>query len=411
MSHQRYDFQWEVLEIFLKGKSAIDMNLGLLGFHIHTQDDAARFLDSYGYELSNPIEKAETLGNFHESLNFIRKYFLQPENPDGIKTDIPRKILEITEPRDLLLMAALHYPGQTGDSQGIALRDWACAILKVMHTITHADKDLRTPYFSDIQKQICDRFYKVVQRDAQGVLYLGEKPEDQLRVDLVQFETKPKKSRESILLKLLHKPENVAEELFDRVGIRFITKSRLGCLRVVKFLKDRMIVMPPNVKPSRSKNTLIDLAETRKVIETWLPRMDSKEADEKQLIEEVDKTPFPAETVNADNPHSRKAYRAIQFTSRQLIKLKNPLYDDLKELKALEKVGSLPESASKVVDRIDLKHIQREVRFFYPYEVQIMDEHSARENEQGQSSHVEYKRAQIQTAMKRVLGSLMDGTQ
>jgi len=94
-----------------------------------------------------------------------------------------------------------------------------------------------------------------------------------------------------------------------------------------------------------------------------------------------------------------------------LIKLRNPLYDDLKEIKALEKAGSLPESLSKIADRIDLKHIQREVRFFYPFEVQIMDEHSARENEQGQSSHSEYKRAQIQTAMKRVLGSLMDGNQ
>ena len=62
---------------------------------------------------------------------------------------------------------------------------------------------LRSSYFAEIQKQIFDRFYKVIHRDTEGRLYLGEVEGDPLRVDLVAFETKPKKSRDSTLLKLL----------------------------------------------------------------------------------------------------------------------------------------------------------------------------------------------------------------
>src|SRR5208282_349991 len=100
---------------------------------------------------------------------------------------------------------------------------------------------LRSPHFSDIQQQIFDRFYKLIHRDAEGKLFLsdhsGEQSvqEDPLRVRLVAFETKPKKSRDSIILKLLHKPENVAEDIFDRVGIRFTTFTPLEALRVVKY--------------------------------------------------------------------------------------------------------------------------------------------------------------------------------
>ena len=117
--------------------------------------------------------------------------------------------------------------------------------------------------------------------------------------------------------------------------------------------------------------------------------------------------------VNPDNPHSSEFYRSIQFTGRQLIKLTNPLYDELKELKHLMKKppaegGDFVQKTEKIVERIDLRNLQREVRFFYPFEVQVVDEKSNDENEKGRSAHSEYKRAQGQTALRRVMGSLAD---
>ena len=152
---KKYDFRWEVLDIIISGRSSID---SINGFEINAFEEADRFVRSYGFDLDNPIEKAEAIGNFHESLNFIRKYFLQPENPDGLRIDIPKRILELADPRELLLMASLAIPGQTEDRQGEVLKQWACSLLKVMHTVAHIDQDLRSSYFADIQTQILDRF-------------------------------------------------------------------------------------------------------------------------------------------------------------------------------------------------------------------------------------------------------------
>ncbi|OFZ19882.1 MAG: hypothetical protein A2X94_14575 [Bdellovibrionales bacterium GWB1_55_8] len=404
-----YDFRSDVLGIIISGRSVVDFSSGL---DLRTVDEVHRFIRSYGYELENPIEKAEVMGNFHEALNFVRRHFLlQPENPDGLKLEIPRKVLELADVADLFLMASRTFPGQTHDSQGVMLQNWACAILKVMHTIAHIDKDLRTPYFLDIQMQILDRFYKVVHRDSDGQLFLGDKDTAEraggFRLNLVAFETKPKKARESIILKLLHKPENVAEDIFDRVGIRFVTESTLDALRVVKFLKDRMIVMPPNIKPSRSRNTLVDIEDFSQQLSVLLPGVERGEISEQDFNDKLREAAHPPR-VNPENPHTSEFYRAIQFTCRQLIKLRNPLFDILKDLKSEVKGNAAYADLQRTSDRIDLAHIQREVRFFYPYEIQVFDRQSAEDNERGRSAHSEYKRAQVLTAMKRVMGALAD---
>lgn len=403
---KQYDFRWDVLDVIISGKSSLDSNQG---FSVYSHDEAERFLLSYGFDLSNPIEAAECFGHFHEALNFIRKYFLQPENPEGLKLDIPRKILELTNIRDLFLMASLALPGQTKDTNGMFLRNWACSLLKVMHTIAHIDQDLRTNYFADIQTQILDRFYRVITRDDQGNLMMGTK-DDPSRVPLVQFETKPKKSRDSTLVKLLHKPENVAEDIFDRVGIRFITPTPFTSLQVIKYLKDHMIVMPPNIKPSRSRNTLIDLEDFRTRLGEARHLFEAGELTEEDFKLSAEAAAHPPRANAENNPHTSEFYRSIQFTCRQLIKLRNPMFDSMKELKALAKSQTLPEAATKVVDRVDMKYLQKEIKFFYPYEIQVVDVKNHEENERGRSAHSEYKKAQLQTAMKRVMGVLADAS-
>lgn len=400
---KKYEFHWDIFDIFLSGKSAID---SVEPVPVFTREEAERFLRSYGYDLEHPIESAEVFGYFHESINFIRRYFLQPENPDGLKMEIPRKILELTDVRELLLMANVSHAGQTRDSAGLHLRNWGCAILKMMHTVAHVDQDIRTSYFADIQQQIFDRFYKLIHRDGDGNLYLGENEEDPLRVNLAAFETKPKKSRDSSILKLLHKPENVAEDIFDRVGLRFVTLTRLDVLRTVKYLKEKSIVLAANIKPSRSRNSLVDLQKFKVRLGELLEKTSNGEMSEEQLIHELEFAVEPPESPNSDNPHSSEYYRSLQFTSRQAIKLMNPLYDELKELKSVAKTAPVDEEVMRLIERINMKQVQKEVRFFYPFEVQLVDQKSYEENQKGLSAHGEYKRAQVMTAMKRVMGPL-----
>ena len=82
-------------------------------------------------------------------------------------------------------------------------------ILKVVHTILHVDKDLRNKFFKNIQTQVFDRFYRYIQRDSNNKLYLGK--EGQYDLPLLEFDTKSKKSRDSVIIKLIHKAENVAK--------------------------------------------------------------------------------------------------------------------------------------------------------------------------------------------------------
>ncbi|MBI2606324.1 MAG: TIGR04552 family protein [Deltaproteobacteria bacterium] len=428
---KKYEFDWQILDVIIGGKSAIDNASGLF---LKTPEDAVHFLECYGFDLENPIEKAELFGNFQESIQFIRHYFLRPENPEGLDLEIPRKILEITDITQLLTMAsagggsgavspaaavvgaghaapvvggASHAAPQFGAAGHAAL--WACSVIKLMHTINHMDKDLGAYYFTDVQKQILDRFYKFIHSDEASHVFLGKDARDPDRVDLVLFESKPKKSRDSVILKLLHKPENVAEDIFDRVGIRFVTRNRLDSLRVVKFLKERYVIMPANIKPSRSRNTLIDEA----LIADELPRLLALVEEGGISASELDARIAGLFMKNdirldgPDNPHTSKHYRSIQFTGRQLIKFKNPIYDELKALKKAVKGKTCPDEIVKIADRLDLGNIQKETRFFYPFEVQIYDEASHKENLAGRSSHSNYKRSQIRTAMRRVLGPLM----
>src|SRR4051812_16561229 len=113
----KYDFRWDVLDVIISGKSSID---ALQGFQLETMDEVDRFLQSYGYDLENPIERAEVMENFHEALNFVRKFFLHPENPDGLKLEIPRKVVELADIRELFLMASFAHPGQSHDAAGQA---------------------------------------------------------------------------------------------------------------------------------------------------------------------------------------------------------------------------------------------------------------------------------------------------
>ncbi|NUM88764.1 MAG: TIGR04552 family protein [Bdellovibrionales bacterium] len=391
------------MDLMLRGKSVIDSRRGLA---IASRDAATRFLASYGYNLENPVEAAELLGNYQEALQFIRKYFLKPEAQEGAELEIPKMFFEVSDVRDLFVWAGdkslLH--------EDVFRMRWACAVLRVMHTISHIDKDLRHDYFSSIQQQVFDRFYKEL-HNVDGKLFLGDPRGD--GIELVKFQTKPRKARDSLVIKLLHKAENVAEEVFDQVGVRFVTKTAVDTVRVLMFLNERNIVMPMNLRPSRSRNNLVDPLVYRR---TWrVAKREAKggilhsRAEVDGLMERaLESAAQPAlPESRAHNPFSNASYRSIQFTCRQLIKFRNPAYEQLKALRSALKGAGDP-AVKAAVEQIDISKLTREQRFFYPFEVQIVDHKNHLEAESGQASHAAYKAAQQQMAMKRVLGQLLD---
>ncbi len=228
----------------------------------------------------------------------------------------------------------------------------------------------------------------------------------------LRFQTKPRKARDSVILKLLHKPENVAEEVFDQVGVRFVTTKMVDAVKVLKYLQDRYIVMPMNIRPSRSRNNLIDPLLYRRI---WrearaIARSGGAKSMIDTMLEEVLQKGYEAEPGSkaaANNPFTSSSYRSIQFTCRQLIKYHNPVHESIKQLRAALKKTE-DQEIKKIVEGIDLSHVTREQRFFYPFEVQIFDQRNHEEAENGRASHSAYKKSQGQAAMRRVLGSLIE---
>jgi uncharacterized protein (TIGR04562 family) len=284
---------------------------------------------------------------------------------------------------------------------------WAGVVLKVMHTILHTDKDLRYRYFSTIQQQIFDRFYKFIHRDQENRLFL--KNDQGTMIPLYDFQTKAKKTRDSIVIKLLHKQENVAEELFDRIGMRIITYNKLDALRVIKFLHRNHVIMINNIKPSRSQNTLVDLTLLKRRIQRLYKEAIREKYKEEMFYQKLNALIEECVPANPehDNRHSFEEYRAIHFTGRQLIKYRNPFMASFNEVRKLA-IRDKENPIAQALLNLDTSAISRDVRFFYPFEVQLTDYESHLKNTQGEASHDEYKRSQLKSAMKRIFRPILE---
>lgn len=400
---QKYMFDWEIFDVVVGGKSALDTK-NFLG-PMSSNEQVNQFLKGYGLDPNDHVAKSELFGNFQEAMQFIRRYFLREGNPDGLDIKVPNSLLMISDISQLFLMAT--------DDNIVKKEDklWAEAILKVMHTIMHADKDLRSNYFNIVQTQIFDRFYKYVFRSDDNKLFIGVKGTEDV-VPLVDFETKSKKTRESVIIKLLHKAENVAEELFDRVGVRFITHSRFDTLRLIRFLLEKNIVIPHNNKPSRAVNTMIDMVKFKEAHQALLKMAIRNNLSEDRFLAAMERAAVESNKEPSEserNKHTSKSYQSIQFTCRQLIEYKNPFLQEFNDLRKFAKTCNPEENelARKVLN-MDISLVARDIRFFYPYEIQIVDHEAFKENSQGEASHQEYKRHQVRSAMRRVFKSIIE---
>jgi len=396
-----YVFNWETLDVVCSGKSSLDATNYLT--ELQDKNQVTNFLYGYGFDITDPVEGAELFGIFQEALQFIKRYFLVEGNPEGLDLRVPAYLYSITNISELFLAATGHSSYKLKQEESL----WAGVILKVMHTILHADKDLRYRYYSTIQKQIFDRFYKFIHRDEENRLFLRNERGDV--IPLVDFQTKAKKSRDSIIIKLLHKQENVAEELFDRIGVRIITETKLDALKVIKFLHRNYVIMINNIKPSRSQNTLIDLVDLRRQMRVFYRQAIRNEFTEADFYQKLNDflSHRDAHGSHHDNKHTSNEYKAIHFTGRQLIKYKNPFMNSFNEVRKLA-LKDKENPVSQALLGLDTSPISRDVRFFYPFEVQITDKESHIKNTEGEASHKEYKKLQLKSAMKRIFKPILD---
>jgi uncharacterized protein (TIGR04562 family) len=212
-----------------------------------------------------------------------------------------------------------------------------------------------------------------------------------LQLEISSFEVKDKKSRDSMLLKLLSKREMVAEQLFDLIGVRIVTYTPTDAILALEILRQNKVLIFANIIPSRTRNSLVDFDAYKSSVEPILERYQAGDmplADTldrlKRVVCEQPMVPTTDKPFNLENDASIQGYRALHLTQRQLIRSHT--------MESFN--GEAPIS-----------------KFFFPYELQIVDVDSYRQNHMGSSAHVQYKLRQLVKARRRVLGSALLGFQ
>ncbi|MBC7474261.1 MAG: TIGR04552 family protein, partial [Candidatus Sericytochromatia bacterium] len=332
------------------------------------------FLEVYGYDLSKVGIAGEVNNIFKEAISFLENTLL----PDPISKEtilkIPDDIKNETDIRNILLIASDH---------SNRLQSWACSVLRVMHTISHINNDISLKFFPEIQRQILDKLWSAISINSKGEKFLGD---EEFGIKISDIDIKAKKERGSTILKLLHKIENVAADVFDQIGIRIITHDKVDALLIIRYLKKTGILDFYNVKPSRSINRLIDVKVFKKILHHHKERLQSGEINkiefEKIIRQETEKDADLTSEFVSINPYTSNEYKSIQFTCRQMIRMNYP-FDSADILKG------------------------ENFCFFFPYEMQIVDIKTHNENRFGKASHEKYKEKQLISARRRVLGKLI----
>lgn len=341
-----YHFPWQVLDAIIAGRSAIDLK----GLRISTPDEACDFLVAYGLDPDDPSDAAELHEVFAQARVFIREELLPLANERDRLDELPDDYAQV-----LLMASTSAHP----------LRDWACTFLRVSHAVVHARFSRDADVQAAARVQIFERFSAHLKVGTSGMIV----SDGEMHIPLLRCDFKAEKPWASLVLKLLHKVDSVAQEVYDHLGVRFVTPDKAYALLLLKYFRQHNVFAFANVKPSRSVNTLIDVRAFRTAFERLEEDYHAGELTFKEFTSAVHRLGEPPHGENDRNPHSASDYQTIQFTARALVRVPTP---------------------------------QGLRRVFVPFEVQIMDAEAYAGIQQGAATHEAYRRRQREAVYRRV---------
>ena len=374
----------DVANVVLGGGSFVDQ----LGLQLPTHDLARDFALNYGYDLDIPHQRKHVVAVFEDALAFLQEVILE-----GTGLELPSSFCEIQDPLQLLVWASANPRDERAR--------WSCAVLRVMHTLFHVDNNVYLRFLPEIQEQIFDRYERFLVPQTDGTWLLKGRYE----VPLLLFKRKESKDRVSMLLKLLHKPENVAQTIYDQIGVRLVAEDLLGALAAIRFLLDHHVIMATHIKPSRTRNLMVDLAALQRWTAAIPPGFDL-EALSPQERGDLCLSITQDSARPGINPFSSTSYSAIQFTTNTLIRLPSPAVPALDSIRSRLHAMGTPEIGD-ILHIPELIQKQDEFTFFFAHEVQVMERNGFENTSTGPGSHIEYKRRQREAARRRVLQGIV----
>ncbi len=318
------------IRLLLRGDSVIDWHR----LAMRTEDDVRRLLRVNGFDPDDDDDvgrfealRAEAVRYISGSLNLR----LAP----AVATELPAT--------ELPLVAS---------GRGKHQRH-ACVLLKVMHIIYHLDARERRTLLPIAD----DQLFSQVERT---VLELFEELRS-YKVPVVDFAWS-RKTKSSLVTKMLVKRETNAAQVFDRLRFRLIVARESDVVPTINLMLHRFV--PFNyVVPGQTHNTLIDLSQFEKRASKARPVMPDLLGHEQP-----------------SNEFSGKGYQVLNF------------------------IADLPVRVDRLLVGTDAaKFAPPGSVVFVLTEFQVCDLKRAEANEQGERSHANYKHRQHQRVRERLL--------
>ena len=338
----------EAVRLILRGGSPVDWHR----LNFQSRDQCDDLLRANLIDPDNPRDVSRVEYLHRESIRYLRRNF---------SFRFPVEVEEPGDVRDLLL-----YASEDGRMNRVQIL--SCVVLKTMHTINHIEaRELlhETPIsevelIKVLEDQILERAHFLTEESGLPVIHFYGS----------------RKSRDSLISKLLSKKASRASEILDRLRFRIVTETRADIVPVLAYTLRH--VFPWNqVTANQSTNNLVNFARhlrSRPELSRYLPALQVDIG-----VEEAE-----AAELRSDNEFSGSSYRMINFIIEVPVRLDS----------VLGRTG-------------DPWQLHRGSIVYVACEFQIVDQDTAYLNEQGENSHTSYKERQRRRVGERLMWGLM----
>ncbi len=327
----------ESLRLILQGGSIIDWHR----LNLPTPEAVQQFLRVNCHDPDSPHDQLRLRHLLSKSVRYLERNF---------RYHFPPQLAEPEHVEDLFVLAS-------GKSE---FQNLACILLKVMQILNHVDAGELKTHLSVSEDVLLRRAEDAVTRTVQRLQKAG--------APIVSF-VSSRKSRDSLITKLLAKKTTVATQVYDLLRFRIITRTPLDLVPVLTFLKNELL--PFNyVVPGQSRNEILKIHD---VLQHLSPAVNSR------LEHTLSRLQLEDVSMEEENRFSAANYRMISF------------------------VVDLPLRVDDLIDPDDPGLSNLGFLVFYVVEFQMFDEQTDVENQQGDSSHESYKDRQRWEVIRRLV--------
>lgn len=323
----------EAVRLVLAGESVVDWQR--LAFT--SLDEIDLFLATHLLDVSDPTDRERLRYVFNEAVSYLEEH---------LKLKFPTELRDPADVRQVFLWAS-----QWGGFRRTQIL--SCVVLKLMHIIHHmeaADLKFKLPLAEE----------KLLETAHRRVLAQARELQDD-GVPIVAFYGS-RKSRSSIITKLLAKREAVAATIFDKLRYRVVVDRREDLAPTLARMAREMF--PFNyVVPGQTHNNLVSLDD----LAAHLSPEERRQAQERGQIPETLATP--------KNEFSGASYRAINWIADYPVRVESA-------------PGTFEFETGRVV--------------YVNVEFQLLDQETARANELGENAHALYKARQYRRVAARL---------